>query len=58
MGTCWNRDMLALVCNDYTKLPNYDPTLDIPLPAVLWVTRTENGPHFEQTEYTQQFLAP
>lgn len=55
-----NKDMLLLQYYDpdseeaNTGLGLMNET---PLPPVLWVLRTEDGVEFEQTEYTQQYLA-
>lgn len=53
-----SKDMLVLMCDDYTKLISPYVAKNIPFPAVLYITRTENGLQFKQTEYTQQILAP
>lgn len=47
-----SKDMLALICNDRYAVEG------VLLPAVLYITRTEDGLQFKQTEYTRQVLAP
>lgn len=58
MGKSCSKDMLVLVCDNYTKLISHYTAKNISLPAVLYVKRTEEGLQFKQTEYTQQILAP
>lgn len=47
-----SKDMLVLMCNDRYAVEG------VLLPAVLYITRTEDGLQFKQTEYTRQVLAP
>jgi len=56
MVKCWNQDNLVL---QYHEPGSGSAGLldETPMPVVLWITRGKNGPIFEQTEFTQKYLA-
>lgn len=57
MSQCWGADDLILQYFDVHKKNESGLLNDTPMPVVLKITKTNNGIEFEQTEYTQKYLA-
>lgn len=56
LSQCWGKDFVALQYHDESKgikgLLN-----DTPMPLVLLISKTKDGLHFEETEYTKKYLS-